>query len=377
MPRTLRDVSCPWTPDGDQAEEVGVNGEAAAAERGLMQRLNTGPVICAEGFLFELERRGYLQAGGFVPEVVLEHPEALAQVHREFVRAGSDVVEAFTYYGHREKMRLVGKEDLLEPLNHAALDIAWAVARESEGERPLVAANLCNTNIYHPDGTSDRAVQAMFEEQAGWAVEHDVDFVIAETFYHLGEAQLAVAAIKRARLVAVVTLALPAAGGLADGTTVVQAAQALEQSGADVVGMNCFRGPATMLRHVAEIRKQVSCQVAALPVPYRTTEEHPTFFSFTDPACDAVPGSRPFPTALEPFLCNRYEMADFARHAHDLGIRYLGICCGNSPAHTRAIAEALGRHPPASRYSPDMSKHFAFGTDSSLDAETLGIAPRL
>src|SRR5256712_7572858 len=226
MPRTLRDVSCHRTPDGDQAEEVGVNGEAAAAERGLMQRLNSGPVICAEGFLFELERRGYLQAGGFVPEVVLEHPEALAQVHREFVRAGSDVVEAFTYYGHREKMRLVGKEDLLGPLNHAALDIAWAVARESEGERPLVAANLCNTNIYHPDGTSDRTVRAMFEEQVGWAAEHDVDFVIAETFYHLGEAQLALAAIKRARLVAVVTLAGPAAGGPAGRTPGPEAAPA-------------------------------------------------------------------------------------------------------------------------------------------------------
>jgi betaine-homocysteine S-methyltransferase len=373
----LRDVSGAWTAGGDHAEEVGVNGEAAADDRGLLQRLNTGPVICAEGFLFELERRGYLQAGGFVPEVVLEHPEALAQVHREFVRAGSDVVEAFTYYGHREKMRLVGKEDLLEPLNHAALDIAWAVARESEGERPLVAADICNTNIYHPDGSSDRAVEAMFEEQVGWAVEHDVDFVIAETFYHVGEAQLALAAIKRAGLVAVVTLALPAVGGLADGTTVVEAAQALEQSGADVVGMNCFRGPATMLRHVAEIRKRVSCEVAALPVPYRTTEAHPTFFSLTDPAYDAVPGGRAFPTALDPFLCNRYEMADFARHALDLGVRYLGICCGNSPAHTRAVAEALGRRPPASRYSPDMSKHFAFGTDPSLDAEALGIAPQL
>jgi betaine-homocysteine S-methyltransferase len=353
-----------------------MNGETGAAERGLMQRLDAGPVICAEGFLFELERRGYLQAGGFVPEVVLEYPEALAQVHRELVRAGSDVVEAFTYYGHREKMRLVGKEELLEPLNHAALDIAWAVARESEGERPLVAANICNTNVYHPDGTSDRTVQAMFEEQVGWAVEHDVDFVIGETFYHLGEAQLALAAIKRAGLVAVVTLALPAVGGL-DGTTVADAAQALEQGGADVVGMNCFRGPATMLGHVAEIRKRVSCQVAALPVPYRTTEAHPTFFSLTDPAYAGVPGGRAFPTALEPLLCNRYEMADFARQALDLDVRYLGICCGNSPAHTRAVAEALGRRPPASQYSPDMSKHFAFGTDPSLDAEALGIAPQL
>ena len=95
--------------------------------RGLMERLEDGAVICAEGYLFELERRGYLQAGAFVPEVVLEHPDVVKQLHREFVRAGSDIVEAFTYYGHREKMRLIGKEDLLEPLNRQALRLARGV----------------------------------------------------------------------------------------------------------------------------------------------------------------------------------------------------------------------------------------------------------
>jgi len=58
----------------------------------LLEQLDKGPVICAEGYLFELERRGYLQAGAFVPEVVLEHPEAVMQLHRDFVHAGSDVV---------------------------------------------------------------------------------------------------------------------------------------------------------------------------------------------------------------------------------------------------------------------------------------------
>ena len=76
----------------------------------FLDRLAQGPVICAEGYLFEFERRGYLQAGAFVPEVVLEHPELVAQLHREFVHAGSDVVEAFTYYAHREKLRMVGRE---------------------------------------------------------------------------------------------------------------------------------------------------------------------------------------------------------------------------------------------------------------------------
>ena len=87
----------------------------------LLERLARGPILCAEGYLFELERRGYLQAGAYVPEVVLERPEAVDQLHREFVHAGSDVVEAFTYYGHREKLRLIGKEHLLEPLNRDAL----------------------------------------------------------------------------------------------------------------------------------------------------------------------------------------------------------------------------------------------------------------
>jgi betaine-homocysteine S-methyltransferase len=63
----------------------------------LLQRLHDNEyVICAEGYVFEFERRGYLQAGAFVPEVVIEHPELVQQLHEEFVHAGSDVVEAFT-----------------------------------------------------------------------------------------------------------------------------------------------------------------------------------------------------------------------------------------------------------------------------------------
>ena len=76
----------------------------------LVERLDSGPGICAEGFLFELERRGYVSAGEFVPEVALEHPDVLRSLHVDFQRAGSDVVEAFTYNGHREKMRVIGKE---------------------------------------------------------------------------------------------------------------------------------------------------------------------------------------------------------------------------------------------------------------------------
>ena len=80
--------------------------------KNLIERLDVGPVLCAEGYLFAMERRGYLSAGAFVPEVVLEHPEVVSQLHREFIRAGSEIVQAFTYYGHREKLRLIGERQL-------------------------------------------------------------------------------------------------------------------------------------------------------------------------------------------------------------------------------------------------------------------------
>jgi betaine-homocysteine S-methyltransferase len=341
---------------------------------GLLERLERGPVICAEGYLFELERRGYVQAGAFVPEVVLDHPEVVTQLHRDFVHAGSDVVEAFTYYAHREKMRIVGKEHLLEALNRQALEIAKEVAAESGA---LFAGDLCNTNLYADDDESIRTVRAMFEEQVGWAADAGVDFVIAETFSHAAEALLALEAVKEAGLPVVVTVTAHRAPRTRDGFTFGEACKQLEDGGADVVGINCGRGPATLLPLIRDVRESVSGHVAALPVPYRTHEDEPTFQSLREPHGPDLPGGMPFPTALDPFMCNRYEIAEFAKEAYELGIRYLGLCCGGAPHHVRSLAEALGRTPPGSRYSPDMSKHAYFGTDESLKEENLEYSKEL
>jgi methionine synthase I (cobalamin-dependent) len=343
-------------------------------KKALLERLDEGPVICAEGYLFEFERRGYLQAGAFVPEIVLEHPELVAQLHREFVHAGSDVVEAFTYYGHREKLRLIGKEELLEPLNRRALEIAAHVAEEHGS---LLAGNLCNTNVFAPDDESRAAVRAMFDEQVEWIVEAGVDFVIAETFSYGEEALIALEAIQRAELPAVVTLAIHRAPETREGWSPEEACRRLSASGADVVGLNCIRGPRTMLPLLRRIRDTVDGHVAALPVPYRTTSDEPSFQSLTDPDCDCVPGDRPFPTALDPFTCNRYELGEFAREAYEMGIGYLGVCCGAGPHHIRSVAEALRRTPPASRYSADMSKHAFLGTDDQLKAHNQAYAAEL
>ena len=336
-------------------------------KQGLLQRLAEGPVICAEGYLFELERRGFLSAGAYVPEVVLEHPEVVARLHRDFLFAGSDVMEAFTYYAHREKLRQIGKEAQLEEMNRQAIRIAKDVAAEGGA---LVAGDICNTNAFLDDDASCRdTVRAMFEEQTAWAADEGVDYIIAETFSWIEEALIALKAIKETGLPAVITMSMHREPRTRDGKNAVECCKALEDAGADMVGLNCTRGPATMLPLLAPIREAVSCHVAALPVPYRTRPEEPTFQSLRDPGCSCIPDDRPFPTALDPFTSNRYEIAEFTRQARDIGVEYFGICCGGAPHHIRSMAEVLGRTPQASRYSPDMSKHSYLGTAKEIKAE--------
>jgi betaine-homocysteine S-methyltransferase len=334
----------------------------------LTDRLADGPVVCAEGYLFELERRGYLQAGAFVPEVVLDHPERVTALHEEFVHAGSDVVEAFTYYAHREKLRHIGKEHLLEPLNRQALALASRVAADTGA---LLAGDVCNSNIYDPaDPASGDRVRAMFTEQVGWAAEAGVDYVIGETFGFLDEALIALGVIREAGLPAVITLNLHDVAATREGVALPEAMRRLADAGATVVGLNCGRGPATMLPLLADLVAAVDVPVAALPVPYRTDPAHPNFQGLVDTAYPP-PSGRPFPTALDPFTCNRYEIADFTRAAAATGVRYLGLCCGAAPHHVRAMTEALDRTPPASRYSEDMSRHVYFGTDPVLARHNL------
>ncbi len=320
---------------------------------GLLDRLKKGVVLGAEGYLFELERRGYLKAGPYVPEVVLDHPEAVKQLHRDFLRAGAEVMVAFTYYGHRAKMRAIGKEHLLEDLNRQAVRLAQEIARAGNA---LVAGDLSNTWEYDPQNhsRSEKIVRPMFEEQVTWAKEEGIDFVIAETFSHYGEALIALQVIKEAGFPAMITFATTGEK-THDGYHWETACKKLHDQGADIVGYNCSRGPATMLPLLKKLRNKVSGYIAAQPVPYRTTQKRPIFQHLKQK------GEQHTYIALDPFTLTRFEMADFAKQAKELGVNYIGICCGGSPHHVRSMAEALGRTPPASKYSADLSLHPVLG----------------
>jgi betaine-homocysteine S-methyltransferase len=322
-------------------------------KKGILERLQQGTVLGAEGYLFELERRGYLKAGAYVPEVVLDYPDALRQLHREFLRAGSEVMVAFTYYAHRSKLRVIGREKDLERMNRQALRIAKEIAKEGNA---LVAGNICNTWEYdHKDkDRSAKIVREMYEEQVTWAVEEGADFIIAETIEYVGEALIALEVIKKYNLPALVTFGATYEKSK-DGYDWIEGCKMLEAAGADVVGFNCIRGPQTMLPLLKKLRKAVKCPIAAQPVPYHTTKQLPAFQFLKYQKNNA------FPLYLDRFVCTRAEMAKFAKDARAVGVNYIGICCGAGPHHVRSMAEALGRVVPASKYSPDMTQHGMLG----------------
>ncbi len=304
-------------------------------KKGILERLKEGPVLGDGGYLLELEKRGWVRAGPFTPEVALTHPEALRELHVEFREAGAEVLQALTFYASRDKLATVGLENHLEELNRAAVRIA----REVADDRCLVAGNLSLTWMYQPGSASaaDR-VRKTFDEQLAVQVDEGVDFIIGETFSFLGEALIAVERGKKTGLPTMVTICFENKDETADGKSAADAAKALIDAGADIVGMNCLRPPEHILGPMEEMRKAVSGYLACQPVAYRTPKSKPDFTSLPE-----------FPYALDPLQLTRKEMADYAMRAREIGINYIGACCGSVAMHIREMAWALGKLPEDSR----------------------------
>ena len=298
-------------------------------KKGILERLKEGPVLGDGGYLLELEKRGWVRAGPFTPEVALTYPDALRELHVEFREAGAEVLQALTFYASRDKLATVGLEERLEDLNRAAV----RVAREVAGDRCLVAGNLSLTWMYEPDSPSaaDR-VRKTFDEQLAVQVEEGVDFIIGETFSWLGEALIAVERGKRTGLPVMVTICFENKDETSEGKTASEAAKALLDAGADIVGMNCLRPPEHMLPSMEIMRKAVSGYLACQPVAYRTPKDRPDFTGLPE-----------FPFALDPLQLTRSEMAEYAREAQAIGINYIGACCGAVAIHIREMARALGK----------------------------------
>jgi betaine-homocysteine S-methyltransferase len=308
---------------------------AKQQKKGILEKLAEGPVLGDGGYLLELEKRGRVRAGPFTPEVAINNPDALLELHREFRDAGAEVLQALTFYASRDKLATVGMQDRVEELNRAAVRIAKKAAED----RCLVAGNLSLTWMYEPNdkAAADR-VRKTFDEQLDVQVAEGIDFIIGETFSYLGEALLAVERAKATKLPVMVTVCFENEDITPDGKKAADVAKALSDAGADIVGINCLRSPEHTLPLMAEMRRAVKGYIGCQPVAYRTTHEHRDFTSLAA-----------FPDQLEPYQLTRREMADYAIKAREIGVNYIGACCGAVATHIREMARALGKIPADDR----------------------------
>jgi len=310
--------------------------------KNILERLNAGEVVVGDGgFVFAMEKRGYVKAGPWTPEVCVEHPEAVLQLHREFLRSGADVMQAFTFYASDDKLKNRGHIDVgdgdapltCKGINSAACDLARQVANEGDA---MVLGGLCQTPTYL-SGKGKEAVQAEFRKQVDTFVEKGVDFLLCEYFEHIEEAEWAIQVCKETSLPVACSLCIGPEGDL-HGVSTKECGARMVKAGADIVGINCHYDPFVTLDAVQLVIDGV--KEAGLQAHYIA---QPLAYHTPDAGKQGFIDLPEFPFALEPRICTRWDMHHYARRAYDMGVRYIGGCCGFEPYHIRAVSEELAK----------------------------------
>jgi betaine-homocysteine S-methyltransferase len=302
---------------------------------------NEGVVLGDGGYLIELERRGYVDSGSrrekvgtgkgsgqFTPEVAIENPDALRQLHREFLKAGSRVLQALTFFGTREKLDRAGYGAQTEEINSAAVRIA----REVAGDQALVAGSVSRTQLIEREGPGALGhAKDLMAEQIRLLKDAGVDFLILETFFRLDEMLAALHSANASGLPAVATLSFrPLITKCSDDHTPAECARVLADQGAAAVGANCEQEPGRMLSLLREMRNATKIPIAAQPAAFRTTDQ-----------CHCFTRQPAFPDDLETIQVSRREFLDFGKIAKAEGLGYVGGCCGCNAAYIRALADGL------------------------------------
>ena len=303
--------------------------------------LKEGVVLGDGGYLIELERRGYVDSGSrrekvgtgkgsgqFTPEVAIENPDALRELHREFLKAGSQVLQALTFFGTREKLNRAGYGAQTEAINHAAVRIA----REVAGQQALVAGSVSRTQLLEREGPGALGhAKDLMAEQIRLLKDVGVDFLILETFFRLDEMLAALDAANASGLPAVATLSFrPLITKCSDDHSPAECARILADKGAAAVGANCEQEPTRMLPLLREMREATKIPIAAQPAAFRTTDQ-----------CHCFTRQPAFPDDLETIQVSRQDFFEFGKIAKAEGIHYVGGCCGCNAAYILALADGL------------------------------------
>jgi methionine synthase I (cobalamin-dependent)/5,10-methylenetetrahydrofolate reductase len=262
----------------------------------------------------------------------LTQPELVEDVHREYVRAGADVLETNTFGANRIKLGSFGLADKLKDINVAGVRIA----RRAAGDRAYVAGSIGPLGIrIEPWGkTGVDEAREYFREQAEALVEGGVDLFILETFRDLNEIGAAIDAVRSVSALPIVAqMTTEEDGNTQDGTPPEQFAPELEKRGATIIGVNCAVGPAPMLETIERMEAVTPLKLSAQPNAGKPRD---------------VEGRNIY-------LCSPEYMASYARRFILHNVRIVGGCCGTTPEHIRQIKAAVRAGAAHAEVAPSLA----------------------
>jgi methionine synthase I (cobalamin-dependent)/5,10-methylenetetrahydrofolate reductase len=264
-------------------------------------------------------------------ELNTTEPEAVFRVHQAYIEAGAQIIETNTFGANRFKLAPLGLAEEVQRLNSRGVKIARE-ARESAAREVLIAGSIgplgLGVQSRHP---SDEEILHIFHEQALALEERGVDFYILETFSYIEESLLAIDAIRSFSGLPIVAQLTYAEEGTTYGDVrPSDAAAQLKNKNVQVIGANCTLGPQALLPILQELAAVDDLRVSGMPNAGFPKREGDRI---------VYPKSSPEYFAL------------FAREAAALGVRILGGCCGTTPAHIHAMAEAVKSLRPTRRHA--------------------------
>jgi len=324
----------------------------------ILEALAKRPLVSDGSYIFTLERRGYILAGNWTPEMILKHPDAVKQLHREYVHVGADIIQAFTFGSTGTRFKKHGVDDQVDQINSKACKIAQEIAKESD---VFICGGISPTGIFDfvPEFVDKQAIALDISGQL-MPIIANVDYILIEFFFNIDEMEVAIDVCKQYGKPVAASMRVGPPGDQ-QGRSAGECAVRMAKAGADIVGVNCSFDPKTSLETMklmkAALDKEgLSPFLMMQPVGYHTQD-------LTE-VKDGYHMAPEFPFCVESRGLTRFDVIDVTREAYELGVRYFGGCCGHEPYHMREIAYELrketGKTFPGAKYHKPYGENMAF-----------------
>jgi methionine synthase I (cobalamin-dependent)/5,10-methylenetetrahydrofolate reductase len=273
-------------------------------------------------------------------ELNLRQPDLVAAIHREYVSAGAEILETNTFGANPRKLAQYGLAPDTERINRAAAELA----RKAAAGRAAVVGAIGPLGLrIEPFGeTSREEAQADFARQAQGLLDGGVDGFILETFSDVEELRAAFAAVRSlSDLPIIAQMTVGTDGRTHYGTAPSTFGPLLEAMGADVVGVNCSVGPHGVLEAVEQLATGVTVPISAQP----------------NAGLPRDVGDRKI------YMASPEYMGEYARRIVEAGARFVGGCCGTTPAHIKAVAGFVRSVAPRHAAAEPVGDRPAAGVD--------------